>query len=84
MSGGEQVATHELTLPIVVNMVIADEAKTAGTDQEVVEEVLILKAARAQDEARKLADEGPFRNRGRRAKSGAGSQRRMAPTRGRG
>jgi hypothetical protein len=60
VSVGEQVATHELTLPIVVNMVSADEAKTAGVDTDVVDEVLILKAARAQEEARKLAGQGDF------------------------
>jgi Ca-activated chloride channel family protein len=60
VSVDQEVAAHELTLPIVVNMVSADEAKTAGADQEVVEEVLILKAARAQDEARKLTDAGEF------------------------
>ncbi len=60
VSVGEEIAQHEVTLPITVNMVSADEAKTALADQDVVEEVLILKAARAQEEARKKADAGDF------------------------
>jgi Ca-activated chloride channel homolog len=55
VSVGAQVAAHELTLPIVVNAVSADEAAAAGSDAEVTEEVVILKAARTQDEARRRA-----------------------------
>ena len=49
-----------LTLPIVVNAVSAAEAEAAaaGPDAEVHEEVLVLKAARARDEAIRLADAG--------------------------
>jgi hypothetical protein len=43
-----------------VNMVIADEAANAEPDREVREEVLILKAARVQEDARNRADEGDF------------------------
>jgi Ca-activated chloride channel family protein len=57
---GETVAAHELKLPLVVNMVSADEASAAMPDQAIVEEVLILKAAQAQKEARTRADMGDF------------------------
>jgi len=50
---GEEIAAHELTLPTTVNMVSADEAAAGKADMEVLEEVLVLKAARAQEEARK-------------------------------
>ncbi|MDP9067402.1 MAG: VWA domain-containing protein [Actinomycetota bacterium] len=57
---GDQVATHELTLPIVVNAVSADEANAAVPNPDVIEEVVILKAARAQKEARNRADHGEY------------------------
>ena len=55
---GEEVAARELKLPLTINMVSADEASNATPDNEVVEEVLILKSARAQAKARKRADGG--------------------------
>jgi Ca-activated chloride channel family protein len=58
VSVGAEVAEHVLTLPIVVNAVSAQEAAAAGPDAEVHEEVLVLKAARARDEAIRLADSG--------------------------
>jgi len=58
VSVGDEVAEHVLTLPIVVNAVSAAEAAAAGPDGAVHEEVLILKAARARDEAIRLADVG--------------------------
>ena len=57
---GDEVAAHEITLPIKVNLVSADEAAAGEPDQEVTEEVLILKSARAEQEARKMADGGDF------------------------
>jgi len=57
---GTQVAMHELTLPVMVNLLNADGAASAPVDAEVTEEVLVLKAARAQDEAKRLADSGEF------------------------
>lgn len=57
---GDEIAAHELVLPLKVNMVNADEASQAGPDKEVTEEVLILKAARVQKEARERADRGDF------------------------
>lgn len=56
----EQVAAHELKVPITVNLVSADEAAASKPDATVTEEVIILLAAEAQDEARKKADEGDF------------------------
>jgi Ca-activated chloride channel homolog len=58
VSVGDEVAEHVLTLPIVVNAVSAQEAAAAGPDAEVHEEVLVLKSARARDEAIVLADAG--------------------------
>ena len=57
---GDQVEQHELTIPIVVNRVSADEAAAAAPDLHVHEEVLVLTAARARDEAIRLADVGRF------------------------
>ncbi len=57
---GEQIAQHELTAPVTVNLVSADEAAASTADHEVVEEVTILQAARACKEARDLADRGDF------------------------
>lgn len=60
VSVGDEVIAHELTIPVVVNLVSADEAAAASPDLEVVEEVLVLKAALARDEAIRLADAGDF------------------------
>ncbi|MDP9222327.1 MAG: VWA domain-containing protein [Actinomycetota bacterium] len=57
---GEQVAMHETRIPLTVNLVSADEAAAAEADHEVTEEVVILKAARAQTQAREHADRGEF------------------------
>jgi Ca-activated chloride channel homolog len=57
---GEQIAAHSRRIPLVVNAVTADEARAAEADPEVVEEVLVLKAARAQREAIQRADAGDF------------------------
>jgi Ca-activated chloride channel family protein len=59
-SVGEEIAAHELTLPVKVNLVSASEAAAEGADQDVVEEVTILKSARAEEQARKMADGGEF------------------------
>jgi Ca-activated chloride channel family protein len=58
VSVGEQVEQHELTIPIVVNRVSAEEAAAAPPDLQVREEVLVLVAARARDAAIRLADAG--------------------------
>ncbi len=57
---GDEVAEHTLSVPVAVNLVSADEAAAAAPDLEVTEEVLVLKAARARDEAIRLADAGDF------------------------
>jgi Ca-activated chloride channel homolog len=79
VSVGEDIAAHELTLPITVNMVSADEAKTATPDEEVIEEVVVLKAAQAEEEARELADQGQFQSAQQRLKASAQELRAMAP-----
>ena len=79
VSVGEEIAQHEVKLPITVNMVSADEAKAAEGDTDVVEEVLILKAARAQEEARKKADEGDFEAAQSLLRTAGDELRAMAP-----
>jgi Ca-activated chloride channel family protein len=79
VSVGERVEMHEVTAPLTVNLVSADEAAAAGPDREVVEEVLVLKSARAQDEARKLADEGEFDKARAVLQNSAEQLRRVAP-----
>ncbi len=49
-----------MTIPLVVNLVSADEAAAAAADAEVTEEVVILRSARAQEQAREHADRGEF------------------------
>ena len=58
VSVGAQIEQHELTIPLVVNLVSANEAAASAPDIEVREEVLVLKSARARDEAIRLADAG--------------------------
>ena len=60
VSVGEQVAAHDVTVPLTVNVGSAEDAAAAGVDHEVLDEVLILQAAKARDEARKRFDEGDF------------------------
>jgi hypothetical protein len=79
VSVGEEVAAHELHVPVLVNLVSADEAKTAVRDAEVVEEVVILKSARAQDDARRLASEGNFDAAGKLMRETAWELRGLAP-----
>ena len=78
VSVGAQVAAHELTLPIAVNAVSAEEAAAAGPDAEVSEEVVILKAARTQDEARRLAMEGDGEGAVRMLRTAAEDLKRVA------
>lgn len=60
VSVGETIEAHEITIPVTVNMVTADESSKAGPDHEVIEEVLILKSAKAQQEARERAEGGDY------------------------
>lgn len=57
---GDEIVEHTLTIPVVANLVSADEAAAAELDAEVQEEVRVLEAARAQNEAIRLADAGDF------------------------
>lgn len=60
VSVDDQIAIHELTLPVMVNVVTEAEAAQADADHTVIDEVLILKTAQARDQARRLADAGDF------------------------
>jgi Ca-activated chloride channel family protein len=60
VSVGEEIAHHELTIPVTANAVSAAEAAATAPDGKVREEVLLLKAARAREEAIRLADAGQF------------------------
>ena len=78
-SVGAQVGLHELTVPVMVNAVSAEEAAASGPDAEVADEVLILKAARAQEEAMRLADQGRFDQAKKRLTGAASELRAAAP-----
>ena len=58
VSVGDEIAEHTVTLPVAVNLVSAHEAAASQPDLEVREEVLVLRAARARNEAVRLADAG--------------------------
>jgi Ca-activated chloride channel homolog len=55
---GEQVAQHTVRQPLVVNAVNLDDAARRLPNGTVTEEVLILTAGRATEQARALADRG--------------------------
>ena len=55
---GEEIAEHVLTVPVVANLVSADEAGASEPDLQVREEILILQAAKARKDAIELADRG--------------------------
>jgi Ca-activated chloride channel homolog len=76
---GEQIAQHEVTMPLVVNLVSADEAAAAAADAEVTEEVVILRSARAQEDAREHADRGEFEQARKVLSAAAHELRRAAP-----
>jgi Ca-activated chloride channel family protein len=76
VSVGDQLIAHETTVPVVVNLVSADEAAAAELDREVEEEVVLLQAARARREATELADSGDFHGAQRVLKSAAEALRR--------
>jgi Ca-activated chloride channel family protein len=54
------IAAHETVIPVTVNLVSADEAAAMELDHEVVDEVVLLEAARARDEAMRQADAGDY------------------------
>jgi Ca-activated chloride channel homolog len=77
---GERIALHEVTVPMVVNLVSADEAASVEPDAEVVEEVLVLEAAKAQDEAIRRADGGDLEGARKLLHEVSEKLRRHAPT----
>ena len=60
VSIGEQIEQHETRIPLNVNLVSSDEAAAAGLDTEVSEEVVILRSAKAQRDARGRAQQGDY------------------------
>lgn len=58
VSVGEQLAQHTVTQPLTVNAVHGDEAAEQLPDATVTEEVVVLLAGRATEQARLLADAG--------------------------
>ncbi|MCI0636285.1 MAG: hypothetical protein L0206_20580 [Actinobacteria bacterium] len=79
VSVGEEIASHEVTIPVTVNLVSADEAAAAEADHEVTEEVVVLMSARAQEQARSLADRGEFESAKKVLGDAASELRAMAP-----
>ena len=83
VSIGDEIAEHDLTVPVVANAVSAAGAAAAAPDAEVEEEVVVLKSARAGDEAIGLADDGDFDGAKRLLRQTAdevrGAARRLGP-----
>lgn len=80
VSIGDEVAAHELRVPVTVNLVAADDPAAAELDTEVTEEVVILASARAQDDARERAQSGDFDSARDILKRAADDLRAIAPT----
>jgi Ca-activated chloride channel family protein len=76
---GEGVEAHELRLPITVNAVSAEEAQQAGPDAGVVEEIVVMTAAKAQKEARERAEPGDWVGAKRLLTEAAEELRKVAP-----
>ena len=79
VSIGEGVAMHGTRVPLTVNPVSADEAAAVEVDHEVTEEVMVLKAARAQAQAREHADRGEFEIARKLLSDAADELRQLAP-----
>jgi Ca-activated chloride channel homolog len=75
---GDEVTAHEVTYPVLVNLVSADEAAAAVPDAEVVEEVTVLLAAQAVEEARRRAEDGDHGGAGEVLRLAAASLRASA------
>ncbi len=60
--GQQQVAHRTLTLPIVVNLVGQEAFAGQAPNAEVVRAALLLRAARAREEAIRYADDGDFQH----------------------
>ena len=76
---GQEVASHEVRVPVTVNLVAADDPAAAELDSEVVEEVVVLKSARVQENARGLALSGDFEQARKLLTDTADELRRIAP-----
>jgi ADP-ribosylglycohydrolase len=76
---GEEIAAHEVTIPIVVNRVSADEANAEHPDNEVIEEVTILRTAEDEKQAREQADRGDYDGAAKRLRESAKRLRDLAP-----
>jgi len=59
-SVGEPIEMHQVTIPIHVNVVTADEAEASDADRDIIDEVLIRNAAEDRKRASDLADEGNY------------------------
>jgi hypothetical protein len=79
-SVGDEIAQHQVTMPLTVNLVSADEAAAAGADPVVTEEVVILRSAQAQQQARELADRREFDQARKLLAEAADDLRRIAPS----
>jgi hypothetical protein len=79
VSLSERIEAHELRLPVTVNAVSANEAAQAAPDDGVVEEIVVLKSARAQREARERAEEGDFDTAQKLLREAAEDLRKVAP-----
>jgi len=79
VSIGEEVASHELRVPVTVNLVSADDPAASEIDTEVTEEVVILASARAQEEARERAQHGDFDGASELLRKAAEDLRAIAP-----
>lgn len=75
----DAVVSHQQTIPVTVNAVSAEEAAGAPADPEVSDEVVVLLAARATDEARRLADRGEDTQAATVLSEVAGQLRQVAP-----
>jgi len=80
---GDGVAAHETTIPIVVNLVSSNDPALRELDHDVVDEVVLLQAARAKQEAIRLTDEGRFEEAQMSLSAAADEIRRAAPLSGR-
>ncbi|MFU8840336.1 MAG: vWA domain-containing protein [Nitriliruptoraceae bacterium] len=79
---GDEVVSHEQRFPLVVNAVSAEEAAAAAPDPEVVDEVVVLAAARATERARDLADDGDHQQAARVLREAVADLREVAPRSG--
>lgn len=79
VSVGDEVVSHQQGFPLVVNAVSAEEAAAAVPDRQVVDEVVVLVAARATERARDLADEGDHQQAAKVLREAVAKLREVAP-----